>query len=378
DYFAPDATTYNNFGYILSEYFKGNFPIRRESDPVLYHRFFSFSGSGWGMYYIVAFLYFFTGQNPVAGNFLCASIGAAAAPAVYILAKDIYRNSKVAKIASLLVAFMPGFINWSSFMLKDGIIIFLLAISMLMVNRLQRAFNPLYLTVLGFSLFGIVALRFYIFPMTVMAIVATFLIGITTEASKSTVLKKIVLFLIIGILITYIGASIGIHEDIQKYGTLERLNNARLDQARTAASGFEEVDVSTAEGIVTILPVGLLYLFLAPFPWQITSIRAALTQPEMVAWWLMIPFLIRGMVYSFRHRLKETMAIMIFTLMLTVGYAIFQGNIGTAYRQRTQIQVFHFIFVAVGWVLTKEKKENEAALLALQQARIMRQFQRQA
>lgn len=374
DYFASDATTYNDLGYILAEYFKGNFPITRESDPLLYQRFFSFSGSGWGMYYIVAFLYFFIGKNPVAGNFLCASIGAAAAPVVYILVKDIYQNSKAARIASSLVAFMPGFINWSSFMLKDGIIVFLLVLLMLMVNRLQKAFNPLYFLIFVISTVGIISLRFYIFPMIVAATLASFLIGVESKTSISTFLRRIILFLIIGVALTYIGASIGIQKDIEKYGTLERLNNARLDQARTAASGFEEIDVSTTEGIVTVLPIGFLYLMLAPFPWQVTSLRAALTQPEMIAWWLMIPFLIRGLAYSFKHKLRETLAILIFSLMLTIGYSIFQGNIGTAYRQRTQVQVFLFIFVAVGWVITKEKKENEAALMALRQARYMKQW----
>jgi hypothetical protein len=44
--------------------------------------------------------------------------------------------------------------------------------------------------------------------------------------------------------------------------------------------------------------------------------------------------------------------------MLTMAYSIFQGNVGTAYRQRSQILVFYFIFVAVGAVLVLERREN--------------------
>jgi hypothetical protein len=44
--------------------------------------------------------------------------------------------------------------------------------------------------------------------------------------------------------------------------------------------------------------------------------------------------------------------------MLTLAYSIFQGNVGTAYRQRSQILVFYFIFVAVGYVLMKERHED--------------------
>ena len=52
--------------------------------------------------------------------------------------------------------------------------------------------------------------------------------------------------------------------------------------------------------------------------------------------------------------------ILIFTTLLTLTYSILQGNIGTAYRQRAQLLVFYFIFVAIGFVLVKEKREEKA------------------
>ena len=44
--------------------------------------------------------------------------------------------------------------------------------------------------------------------------------------------------------------------------------------------------------------------------------------------------------------------------MLSLAYSIFQGNVGNAYRQRSQLLVFYFIFVAVGYVLMLEKREE--------------------
>ena len=57
--------------------------------------------------------------------------------------------------------------------------------------------------------------------------------------------------------------------------------------------------------------------------------------------------------------------------MLTLAYSVFQGNVGTAYRQRAQLLVFYFIFVAVGGVLLKEKREEKRrrAAEALREAR---------
>jgi hypothetical protein len=56
--------------------------------------------------------------------------------------------------------------------------------------------------------------------------------------------------------------------------------------------------------------------------------------------------------------LRQIAPILIFTTMLSIAYSIFQGNVGTAYRQRAQLLVFYFIFVAVGFVLVKEKRED--------------------
>jgi hypothetical protein len=44
-----------------------------------------------------------------------------------------------------------------------------------------------------------------------------------------------------------------------------------------------------------------------------------------------------------------------------VAYSVFQGNVGTAYRQRSQVLVFYLIFVSVGYHLYKEKREDRRA-----------------
>ena len=45
--------------------------------------------------------------------------------------------------------------------------------------------------------------------------------------------------------------------------------------------------------------------------------------------------------------------------MLSLAYSIVQGNVGNAYRARSQLLVFYFIFVAVGCVLLLEKREEQ-------------------
>jgi hypothetical protein len=73
-----------------------------------------------------------------------------------------------------------------------------------------------------------------------------------------------------------------------------------------------------------------------------------------------------GIWFTLRYRLRQALPILLFTTMLTLAYSIFQGNVGTAYRQRSQILVFYFIFVAVGAVLFKERQEEKQRLHLLQ------------
>jgi hypothetical protein len=103
----------------------------------------------------------------------------------------------------------------------------------------------------------------------------------------------------------------------------------------------------------------MAYLLLAPFPWQLASLRQSITLPEMIIWWVSFPLLIMGIWFTLKYRLRQALPILLFTTMLTLAYSIFQGNVGTAYRQRSQILVFYFIFVAVGGVLFKERREEK-------------------
>jgi hypothetical protein len=174
-----------------------------------------------------------------------------------------------------------------------------------------------------------------------------------------------------GLALTYLGVIRNATVDFERFGSLERVQISRLDLARSAESGLDEnVDVSTAEGAILAIPIGFAYLMFAPFPWQVSNFRQSITLPEVLLWWALIPLAISGLWYTVRHRLRKAFPILIFGVMLTLAYSIFQGNVGTAYRQRTQIQVFMFIFIAVGWSLYQEKKENRKYLRQQKQTKI--------
>jgi hypothetical protein len=94
----------------------------------------------------------------------------------------------------------------------------------------------------------------------------------------------------------------------------------------------------------------LAYLLFAPFPWAISGVRQALAVPETLLWYALMPAFVRGLVFTLRRHFRSALPIVVFAVSLTLAYALMQGNVGTAYRQRTQITMFFFIFMGAGIV----------------------------
>jgi hypothetical protein len=215
-----------------------------------------------------------------------------------------------------------------------------------------------YLFVLTCCLAALLTLRFYTFYMMIAAVAGSFILGMKSLNAQAF-LGRFLGVVAIGLVFTWFGVTQYASSQLTRYGNMQVVNMSRQDLARSADSGFmKDVDVSTTEGALTAIPIGCLYLLFAPFPWQLASLRQSLPLPEMIVWWLSFPLLVLGLWYGVKHRLSEVAPMLIFTTMLTLAYSLVQGNVGTAYRQRSQLLVFYFIFLAVGGVIMKERAED--------------------
>src|SRR5436305_5038493 len=372
-FFGGDAFTYDYLGTTVLRFWRG------EIATGYYQTMMGiYVARNWGMAYVVALIYAVTGVNMLAVQFFNAVVGAATAPVIFLCARHIFQNLRVAKLAALCVAFYPSLVLWSSQGLKDGPIVFLLAVAMLATLKLGERLSVKYFALLVFTLYGLFCFRFYIFYMAVAAIVGAFFVGMRRQTTGGLV-RQLVVVLALGLSLTYMGVLRTAGSQMEIYGDLETVQRSRADLARRANSGFaEDIDVSTPSGAISAIPVGMTYLLFAPFPWQVANLRQSITLPEMFVWWASFPLLVMGIWFTIKYRMRQALPILIFTTMLTLAYSIFEGNVGTAYRQRSQILVFYFIFVAVGAVRMKERRENEKSrressrLAALEALRVER------
>ena len=352
EFFGGDAITYDFYGHAQALGWGGDKLGLRVANQ--YVR--SGEGSGWGMVYLVAAVYSIVGRNLLAVQLMNAVFGAATAVVIYLCAQHVFQNSKVARLAGIAVAFYPSLVLWSAQGLKDGPIVFCLTIAILATLKLGEKLSFKYLLLLLMAVGSLMALRFYVFYMICVAIAGAFILGMQ-QVSATSFARQFMAMILLGLALTYVGITRSAGVQLERYGNLEQLQASRRDLARSADTGFgKDVDVSTTSGALSTIPVGLVYLLFAPFPWQITSLRQSITLPEMLIWWASFPLLVLGLWFTIKYRLRMISPILIFTVMLTLAYSVFQGNVGTAYRQRAQLLVFYFIFVAVGWVLMQEKR----------------------
>lgn len=158
DFFGGDAWTYDFFGAQQVLAWGGDKYAQINVDH--------FTGTGfasaWGMVYIVGVIYGVIGRNMLAIQFFNSVLGAATAPVIFLCAEEVFKNHRVAKVAGLAVAFYPSLVLWSSQGLKDGPIVFFLALCILATLKLGQKFSASYLLTLTFSLIGVVSFRFYV------------------------------------------------------------------------------------------------------------------------------------------------------------------------------------------------------------------------
>jgi Dolichyl-phosphate-mannose-protein mannosyltransferase len=354
EFFGGDAITYDFFGLAQARAWQGDAYYK-----VIADNFAAGQATAWGMIRMIAVVYFFIGRNTLAIQFINSIIGSATAILVFNCAQHVYKNSRVARIAAIFVAFFPSLVLWSAQGLKDAPIVFFLVLAILASLRLSEKFSVTYAAILVTALFSILSLRFYVFYMIAVAIGGGFILGLQ-KITPTNFIRQFAVLLVVGVSLTYLGVTRYANSQFASFGSLEAVQRSRNDLAHSAQSGFgREVDVSTTEGAISTIPIGLVYLLFAPFPWQLDSLRQSITLPEMIIWWLSFPLLVLGIWYSIKYRLRQISPILIFTTMLSIAYSVFQGNVGTAYRQRAQLLVFYFVFVAVGFVLVKEKREEQ-------------------
>jgi hypothetical protein len=285
---------------------------------------------------------------------------------VYWIARELGAPGRAARTAAWLVALSPAFVFFSGSLHKEGLILLVLAVAAYHTLRLRTRWRPRSLVAVTVSLLVLFGLRHYIAIVVGGAVLLALASGRGTGGLRATPVTMAVLMRQGVIVLTFITAmaTVGFQENAERRleespeGVLVQMERHRENLALTAQSGYlVDADVSTPADAAEFFPIGLLYFLAAPFPWQTGSLRQNLVIPETLFWILLYPLVVAGAVRGFRVNRAGTVLLVAATGGMCIVYALVSGNIGIAYRMRTQVWLLWAPLAAWGWEVWREKRQ---------------------
>ncbi len=330
--FALDDGRYNQVGRQLVAYWQGEGS---------YPGYIAHTNQvGW--FYVNAAIYWLWGFVPLVPAFLNCLIGPFTAVYVFYLCQEVF-DRKTGVRAALLAMFFPSLMLWSSINLKDALTVFSIIMILWYALTLQRTPSlRRFAMLLGFLvLLG--TLRSYLFVLAGVSIAGSFAIARIGMSIKGLILAALMLISSLALYQQY-----GFGSDVLEADGLQTLSELRLELGEGGSAYGLEDGLNSPMKAIAYLPKGLAYFLLAPAPWQIFNLRQALTFPEMLIWYCLLPAVWRGMRYALRHHSQAAVTLLCFVGLITVAYALVETNLGTAYRHRAQVLVVYLIFAGVG------------------------------
>lgn len=317
-----------------------------------------------GFTYLLGTFYYFFGPLKFSSRLINCLMGVGASIFIFYIVKDIFGKGP-AKLSAILTVFTPSLFLWSIAFLKDIPFIFLGCIMLWSFLRFQKTKRVLYL----FILFIAILAQYTTRPsLPVVLIMLAFILSyfIVSEISWK---KKIVIFLCLLILTAPLSHRINFK--IIASNQMTGILNYTRGIVNTGGSIYKIFDdkyysdgsMSHSNYISYIdftkgFFKGWLYFLLVPFPWKIYTNLLLISYPQLILWYLLIPFVFIGMVMAFRYKWRESF--IIFTYIIIFGSIIVthSGNIGTAFRHRDMLTPLFFIFGSLGLMKIFGKLKN--------------------
>ncbi len=330
---APDEETYASEGWSIALYWAGQVfikPWRLSSDQPL------------GYFYLNGAAFSLFGHSEIPLKLVNAFLGALSCRFLYALARELY-GTTVATYAAQLFAYFPSLILWSVLNIRDvWVIVLILFVSVKSLEAVKGR-SRLALAQLLLGAFALTFFRDYLFFVVAIPPVVAFLFGGSGHLLRNVILASVAA---LGLLLLIQQGAVS--EKTTQRMSLEALSQARQDLATGGSAFHGEVDVSTTGKALAFLPIGVAYFLFSPFPWEITSALKLFSLPEMLFIYFLTPAILRGLRYAARERFRESIQVLLLTGLLTVSYALGEGNVGTLYRHRAQALGFYLMFAALG------------------------------
>jgi hypothetical protein len=332
-YLGPDAVTYDRIAQEILRHWKGGFP-------------FPYVPSGKeGFYYLLAGLYWVFGSHTAAGLAANATFAAALVP----LSTDTTRRMfgpVAARYAAPLCVLLPGLLLWTSQLLKEAAVLFLLVLAANCAVRVSARMAIAPLAILAATMALLFTFRGWVGVMAAGGLMIGIAFGgrqLLTGLGTGMTAMMLIGLLVVVTGLGYSGYKTAVGSDLQQASVVRR------DLAVSANSGYgADADISTPAHALSYLPRALVTFLFGPYPWQIRGGRQLPVIPDVFCWWALLPSLWRGLRTALRRHGRQVLVLLLPAFTTSVLLALAIGNFGTLLRERTQVVVLLLPFICLG------------------------------
>jgi hypothetical protein len=315
---------------------------------------------------IAVFYYILQGMRALPVLFVFYSAITAWVPCTtYRIARELGAPKMVAWRAAWLVALSPVFVFFSGTLYKEGLVLVILSVAAYHTLRLQGRWGTWSLLLVIGSVFALFALRFYLAIMMSLVITLGLVWGrrsASREKMRHAPAPVLIRQATTAVMFVALTVALGFHERAgarlaeTPEGILVQIDTSREDMATSAYSGYlPGAEVSTPTQALRFFPIGLLHFLTVPLPWQWGRPRQNLVIAETAFWVLLYPIMILGIRRSLRANGGGTVFLGAVTGGMCIIYALLSGNVGTAYRMRSQVWLLWAPWAAWGWEVLREE-----------------------
>ena len=367
--FSDGRGDYKEYNFVAQEISKrvpiGNFSL--EGLPLVH-------------YYpvIIGYIYVLTIPSMFMGQLLNAWIVALVAIFVYLIIREIGRSAKEGFVVGLIVGFYPSLFFYGSLLLKDASVVLLSMMGLLLTLKIIKKFSWLNFLIFYIVLIGATHLRFYISYALIFNFIICWFI-LSDLKIKKRVIYGIIMIILFGFLPRFAPLD-GVTQGYMGIGSIKYyLNTQTITGYRDLASNSyfyqrqpqiepqitEEISLPPIEPQITeeiSLPpdgknlnqnsstietgfknsvsflkktsLSFVYSILGPFPWQLTQKKHLFVLPEIITWYFLLFFIIKGIVKSIKKDYKIILPIIIFSFIIFGVLSFFMNNFGIITRIR--------------------------------------------
>jgi 4-amino-4-deoxy-L-arabinose transferase-like glycosyltransferase len=343
-YLAADSATYHAIAQSILRHWTAGFPM-----PQL-------GGGKEAYYYLLAGIYWVFGAHPAAGLAVNALLAAALVPVTTDLTHELF-GERPARYAAPLVVLFPSIFIWTSQLLKEALILFLIVTAADGAAHLARRVSFWATVAMGLSVSLLFAARGFVGAAVAVALVVGIILGSGQWVRGLN--TSVVALAVLAVFVLAVGVGYSGYHFITDTN-LEFANNARLDLARTGATGFQQTaDISTTRRALAFLPVGIVSVGAGPFPWKLSGARQLPALLDVLVWWALLLSLARGLAVGWRTVGRRIAVLVLPAVSVLIPLALIIGNYGTVIRERTQVVVLVVPLIALGLAARKDREAEE-------------------